>query len=453
MGLIAFADYGILERVYFCMKRADMSRRDREKIDDEIRKKAALAIGRHRGFAKTASLLEAGISYKMILAMVESGELIRVKSGYYSLPGAELSDEEKIAAQYPEAVLTMETALFYHGYLSTRPEVWSIAVSKNTSKSRFKLKNPPVHPYFTEEAVLEMGVEEMAFGGSSIHIYTIDRLICDVFKYRDKMQTADFRSAISAYIADEKKNLDLLMKYAAQRRVMHNIKTILGTWLTLPEAKAVKQQKAKAATQPEVKSTIQPEAKAATQPEAKAATQPEVKSVVQNEAAPQKPWLWVDEPVVPEKTPEPPPKKEPVIRIKDTEPVEYFSPVEVAESVFAILQRMELLDDMSVFVRLYRILASSSVDGIAVSKRLIEFCDEEDFPLDKNRIRKMHEWGSNRFMEQKWNRFCKRQDDMSLSWQEVIKKLSSFVVPIGLAMVEHRPFTGDWMPDIGRFLE
>ena len=44
-------------------------------------------------------------------------------------------------------------------------------MDKNTSKSRFKMDYPIVHPYYTETKVLEMGVETFDMNGQKIKIY------------------------------------------------------------------------------------------------------------------------------------------------------------------------------------------------------------------------------------------------------------------------------------------
>ena len=104
-------------------------------------------------------------------------------------------------------------------------------------------------------------------------------------------------------------------------------------------------------------------------------------------------------------------------------------------------------------VELYQMLQKETVDGMAVSRRLIEICEDEDFIPDEARVKKIHGWSMNRFMEQKWEKYLRRQKNLSLSWFNVIDKLSTFIIPIGLSMAEGKPFIGDWMPEIGRFLE
>ena len=389
-----------------------------ERLEREAaRERVNSIIRQHHGLAKTAMLTAAGVSYKMILTLVERGELVRAKSGYYTLPDVAFSEEEAILSRFGDGILTMGTALYYHGYFEERPAVWSIAVSKNISKSKFKLSDPPVQPYFCEESVLSLGVETVDFAGEKMKIYTADRLICDVLKYHNRLSEDDYRKAILAYIDDENKNVEQLWAYATERRVLRRAENILGTWIGGMSEKrpVVKPHTPVRKTPPEKEDEI------------KEAEAPAPVQEIEHE--------------------------KPELAVHRKEITGDASVNEIAHAVFAILRQMELIEDMGVFVELYELLQTKAVDGMAVSRRLMDICEDEDFVPDEMRVKKIHGWSMNRFMEQKWEKYLRRQNNVSLSWFKVIEKLSTFIVPIGLSMVERQPFIGDWMPEIGRFLE
>ena len=164
------------------------SRQEREATYERAKE----IIRANHGLAKTVMLTDAGITYKKILYLVEQGRLIRAKSGYYALPDEDVPEEEAILSQFADGVLTMQTALFYQDdyrpIYSGSETATNNVLEEQFTQSRFKLQQPPVQPYFTEEKVLALGVETMKLAGEGhIHIYTVDRLICDVMKYRDRV--------------------------------------------------------------------------------------------------------------------------------------------------------------------------------------------------------------------------------------------------------------------------
>ena len=101
----------------------------------------------HGGIVKKNQLEELHIDYRRILDFVEKGDLIRIKSGYYTIRIGDYSEDELIVKLFPDAVLTMECALYAYGYIKRKPYGYQISVDKNTSKSRFKLEFPQVTPF------------------------------------------------------------------------------------------------------------------------------------------------------------------------------------------------------------------------------------------------------------------------------------------------------------------
>lgn len=183
------------------------------------------------GLAQTAEIMALGIDYRRILQFVKEGYLIRIKNGYYTTKYYECSEEERIVRLFPDGILTMETALYYYGYLKNRPYAWQIAISKNTSKSRFKIDYPNVQPYYCEENVLSLGVTNIDVAGKQMKIYTKERLICDCLKYQEKMERNDFKQAVLTYIQEEEKDIVALMDFARERKVMKKVQSMIGIWL------------------------------------------------------------------------------------------------------------------------------------------------------------------------------------------------------------------------------
>lgn len=184
------------------------------------------------GLIKTSEIEEMGVDYRRLLKFVDEGLLIRVKSGYYTTKYYECTEDQWILKLYgDDGILTMESALYQYGYLKERPYKWTVAINKNTSKSRFKIDYPIVEPYYTEPEVLELGVTETDFAGGKIKIYTKERLICDVLKYQEKISREKFKQGVLGYILDEDKDIAKLMDYAKKRKVLKKVQTMIGVWL------------------------------------------------------------------------------------------------------------------------------------------------------------------------------------------------------------------------------
>lgn len=199
----------------------------REKQAEQIKK----LMEENDGIVKAAQLHSIGMDYRRIQTFVGCGLIERVKSGYYAINFQKKNEEDLIAAMFSDGVLSMESALYCYHYLKNKPFKWTIAVDKNTSKSRFKMDYPLVQPYYTEAEVLKLGVNEIPFGSSKMAIYSKERLICDILKYESRMEREDLQQALRAFIADKDKDIEKLLAYAKERRVLSKIRNQIGVWL------------------------------------------------------------------------------------------------------------------------------------------------------------------------------------------------------------------------------
>lgn len=183
------------------------------------------------GIVKTSQITSLGVDYRRILAWVEDGTLERVKNGYYSFGYKNRSEEELIMGLFPDAVLCLNSALYYHHYIEQKPYQWHLAVDKNTSKSRFKMDYPVIVPYYTEPEVLELGVTEIPFSTGKMKIYNKERMICDCLKFEEKLERDVFKRALLAYIADGSKDISSLLSIARERKVLQKVQNMIGVWL------------------------------------------------------------------------------------------------------------------------------------------------------------------------------------------------------------------------------
>ena len=69
------------------------------------------------------------------------------------------------------------------------------------------------------------------FNGVELKVYDRERTICDCFKYRSKLDNEIFNKAINAYVADPKKNLANLSKYAKDMGVYTKLMNVMEVLL------------------------------------------------------------------------------------------------------------------------------------------------------------------------------------------------------------------------------
>ena len=183
-------------------------------------------ISQSGGIAKLSALTSAGVPKEKIYKLCADGFLQRVRQSYYQLADElNLSDEQVIASTIPEAIISMESALFRYGYSDFTPRVWTVTVPR--SASRRLTTSVPMKVYYVKDDIYDIGKTTISENGVSFSIYDRERTICDMFKHRGKVDNEMFSKAVNAYANDTQKNLFALSDYAKKLRVYNKVMDIM----------------------------------------------------------------------------------------------------------------------------------------------------------------------------------------------------------------------------------
>lgn len=184
------------------------------------------------GKVRTADITNAGLHNRWLAKLMQEGKVIRLKQGHYQWVGDEEPEELELLYQLlPDTILCMESALYYYGYTDRTPDIWHIAVDRDSNKKRFRIEYPLIKPHYLDSKYLNIGVTEGNINGIDVRIYDRDRTICDVIRYANKLDREILNRAIQAYLADAGKNIIRLIEYAKQLRVYKKVQLWIGVWL------------------------------------------------------------------------------------------------------------------------------------------------------------------------------------------------------------------------------
>lgn len=193
---------------------------------------AKSVIANSEGIAKTAELILAGLSKSDICNLCNNGYIKRVRHGYYSLADADDASEEQLIQTFlPEAVVCVESALFFYGYSDFTPRVWTLAVPRTMTKTKINMDIISYKPYYIQNKLHGLGKTFAEFNGVTLPVYDRERTICDCFKYRTKIDNEIFNKAVNAYAADDNKNLSNLSKYAKEMKVYKKVMDLMEVLL------------------------------------------------------------------------------------------------------------------------------------------------------------------------------------------------------------------------------
>ena len=188
-------------------------------LDEKTTDALGVIFSKHDYILTTAQLNSYRIYYADIQQLLNDGFIEKIKRGYYHWLEACGEREIKIINRlFPDAVLCMDTALFYYQYSDRNPAEWNITIDKNASRSRTNIDYPFVKAYRVEPSLVSLGETKGSIDFVDVRIYDRDRTICDVLRNMNKMDKEIFNKAIQSYVKDTKKNIPNLMQYAKELR-------------------------------------------------------------------------------------------------------------------------------------------------------------------------------------------------------------------------------------------
>jgi len=185
----------------------------------------------NHGVLKTSELNELGLDSRKINKLIEDGVIEKIKYGYYILSNSIPDEKVVISKLFPEAVIFLESALYYYGYTERVPNKWQIAVEKHSNPDKFKNEFLHIEPFFIVKKFYDIGISEIKINNLKINIYDLDKTICDVLRYEKKLDNEVFTNAIKKYVADENKDVNNLVKYSKELNIYKKMQTYVGVWL------------------------------------------------------------------------------------------------------------------------------------------------------------------------------------------------------------------------------
>lgn len=165
-------------------------------------------------------LVRAGISLRTLRRFLVSGDVLRLRPGYYEWVSENGPDEYALLRRiFPDAVLCMQSALYILGYTDRVPNAWHLAVPLNATRSKLNRPYPNIKAYFRTQQSLHLGVTYSSVGSCSIAHYDRERTVCDCIVRRNRMDRELYVKAIRAFFNDPTRNISLLLSYARLLRI------------------------------------------------------------------------------------------------------------------------------------------------------------------------------------------------------------------------------------------
>lgn len=140
-----------------------------------------------------------GTDYK-IKKEIAAGRLFQKEKGLYS-DTQYCSDLEIISVKYPNAVFSGKSAYYYYGLT----DVISPKYMLTTKREDSRIRNEAIKQNFAKDDIYKFGITNIEYQNTTIRIYSKERLLVDLIRFRARYSLDYYKEIISGYrnILDE----------------------------------------------------------------------------------------------------------------------------------------------------------------------------------------------------------------------------------------------------------
>ena len=120
---------------------------------------------------------------------------------------------------------------------------------------------------------------------------------------------------------------------------------------------------------------------------------------------------------------------------------------------YEIIKELELIKDMSWYHGVYETLIREPVNGRKFWESLNQLIKDYPIPSLEKRMETLNSYQNYPYMQKRWKSYCKQKKETYPQWEEVIELSVTFLEPVFEGVLKDEVFLGDWMPQLGRYLD
>lgn len=164
--------------------------------------------------------VENDINPRLLSEWVEAGKLERAQRGVYRLPNAPqgtLDTWLEVSLRVPQGVVCLLSAALFHELTTFAPS--EVFVALPNKAWRPKLDWPPVRYFYFSGATYDYGLEEHSTGAGIVKIYSPEKTVADLLRYRNKLGENLFLEGLKTYLGRPGFSVPKLLEAARACRV------------------------------------------------------------------------------------------------------------------------------------------------------------------------------------------------------------------------------------------
>lgn len=125
---------------------------------------------------------------------VKGQKIFKIEKGIYA-DRKNVHYLEVIVKKYPQAIITGNSAYYYHNLTDVIPDKTYLATKRNA----VRINNSRIKQILVSDNLFELGKETLVYEGVSINIYNKERMLIDLAKNKNQIGYDLYKEIISNY--------------------------------------------------------------------------------------------------------------------------------------------------------------------------------------------------------------------------------------------------------------
>lgn len=134
-----------------------------------------------------------GSDYRLKKA-VDNKELFKIETGIYADTDL-VSNMAIVSLKYPNSVVTMNSAFYFHDLTDVIPKKIYIATKKNARA----LRDGRIKQIYVENNIFDLGIETMRYRDADIRIYNKERMLIELLRFQNLLPKDYYKEIQSNY--------------------------------------------------------------------------------------------------------------------------------------------------------------------------------------------------------------------------------------------------------------
>lgn len=125
---------------------------------------------------------------------IKKGNLYQKEKGIYS-DTEFCSHLEIISAKHPQAIFSGKSAYYYYGFTDVIPDKYTVTTKRESAR----FKDSSIKQSFVTPELYGFGIDVMQYQNVQIRIYSRERLLVDLIRFRSKYSLDYYKEIICSY--------------------------------------------------------------------------------------------------------------------------------------------------------------------------------------------------------------------------------------------------------------